>query len=635
VPSFYVPIVRGFGLDPTRRYPWAIIGRTQRVQGWKLHLSSVQSEAPALLDAVLPILREERVAFKLAQDDRVLALLNEGELGATQIGKFLTIYPESDELARRLALQLIDRTREFSGPEIITDLRLGAVVYARHGGFRPVIRRERLGYAIPLIEAPDGQLVPDRYTVPFAPPAHVTNPFAELGRYPQKRGGHERQQSRKLIGPGYLIVQPLKTKPYGGALLAIDLRSQETVALKVLKFGRAYCLSDEQGRDIRDRLKRQGILHAELSRYLPVPDADPYFEVDGHGYLALEYVEGRDFEHLLGGRLAHRPWHELPARVRRRLLEWAAELTGIVRRLHAAGYVHRDLSPSNVWIAKGGRIRLLDLELAHRVDDTTPAFRLGTAGFMSPQQIAREAPAVTDDVYSIGCLMAFLLTRLDPRRFVFPSDRYLQRRLERLVKGAPSRLIDIMRACLHEDADLRPDLVAVETTLIEAAGLKFLSSGSECISAPPFGLPSSRTASLPDRIDEVLRRGQRSLISQANDRGGLWLSARSAAHRDRGVGVYEVERHANRGVAGVVYLLARLARYGHRDAGAERIVQRAVSWLLETAPPEGEGLPGLHFGEAGVAVALPRRLPRTTSHGIRRSTHLSATAWQAPSTGRT
>ncbi|MDB5988154.1 MAG: putative serine/threonine protein kinase [Nevskia sp.] len=561
-----------------------------------------------LLRAILPILSKQRASFKLAQHDGVLALLNEGDLGATQVGKFITIYPESDDSAYRLAEYLIARTRKFSGPEIVTDLRLGAIVYARYGSFSPVIKRNRLGYAVPLIEGADGDLVPDRYSVPFAPPVNIPNPFTGLERVATSQGWRSpslSSASGKLIAGAYLVVKALKIRPYGGALLAIDLRAQETVALKVLKFGRPHCLSDAQGRDMRDRLKKQAVLHAELSQSVPVPKADPYFEVDGDGYVAIEYLDGRDFEHLHTSRFTPQPWHCLASRTQRQLLRRMEQAIGIVQQLHAAGYIHRDLSPSNIWLTREGKVYLLDLELAYPIGGSEPAFGLGTEGFMSPQQLARASPAVTDDVFAIGCLLALLLTRLDPRRVVFWSDEYRRRRFTRLVPGLPEHLLDVVCSCLADDPDQRPTLAKVKTAVAACAKSPWSPPESnERFLELPFPVKRSTAGSLLDGLDEAIKRGQRSLIEEANERDGLWLSARSLPDAGRAAVVYEVERHANRGVAGVVYLLSRLARYGYGVTGAKRTTQRAVNWLLDTTPNAGERLPGLHFGEAGVAVAI-------------------------------
>ena len=67
---------------------------------------------------------------------------------------------------------------------------------------------------------------------------------------------------------------------------------------------------------------------------------------------------------------------------------------------------------------------------------------------------------------------------------------------------------------------------------------------------------------------------------------------------------HELRRSANRGVAGVLYALGRLARCGHRLAAGDGRALCAARWLLRGPAAPDAGMPGLHFGEAGVAVAL-------------------------------
>src|SRR5262249_49961957 len=159
--------------------------------------------AVGLLTRVVSILGARHVPFKLARSEEILALLNEGGLGSTQIGKFITIYPGSDVQSRSLADELTTATQDFDGPEILTDLRLGRVVYTRYGGFHPENDRDRLGHVFSVL-ADEGGRRRDERTVPFAPPGKVANPFADFMGQPRIVGiesGRER-----LLGPGYLLL---------------------------------------------------------------------------------------------------------------------------------------------------------------------------------------------------------------------------------------------------------------------------------------------------------------------------------------------------------------------------------------------------------------------------------------------
>jgi class IV lanthipeptide synthase len=80
----------------------------------------------------------------------------------------------------------------------------------------------------------------------------------------------------------------IRGKTTSSVFLALDLRSQEQVSLKILKQARPHAHSDEYGRDLRDRLRHQAAVHHALAKLPCFPKAEEYFEIDGTGYLAME-----------------------------------------------------------------------------------------------------------------------------------------------------------------------------------------------------------------------------------------------------------------------------------------------------------------------------------------------------------
>ncbi len=93
-----------------------------------------------------------------------------------------------------------------------------------------------------------------------------------------------------------------------------------------------------------------------------------------------------------------------------------------------------------------------------------------------------------------------------------------------------------------------------------------------------------------------------------DEQSQLWASPEIGASVDelhlQSPHAYRLYRSANRGVGGVVYTLARAHRFGFDVTDAARQVGLAVDWLLAHAPTPDDQMPGLHFGEAGVAVAI-------------------------------
>ena len=82
--------------------------------------------------------------------------------------------------------------------------------------------------------------------------------------------------------------------------------------------------------------------------------------------------------------------------------------------MHRAGYVHRDVKPRNVLIARGGHVYLTDFGLARRVASgsgaTCAGHWVGTVDYAAPEQIRGGHTDARTDVYGLGCLLHFALT---------------------------------------------------------------------------------------------------------------------------------------------------------------------------------------------------------------------------------
>lgn len=87
-----------------------------RPQGWKLHLSATLASAQPVLARSLPELLEARCAFKFLSTIELVEAFNARTMSRAMSGKFITIYPQSDEQAVRLADVLHQVTAGFAGP---------------------------------------------------------------------------------------------------------------------------------------------------------------------------------------------------------------------------------------------------------------------------------------------------------------------------------------------------------------------------------------------------------------------------------------------------------------------------------------------------------------------------------------
>lgn len=115
-----------------------------RPQGWKLHLSATPVSAETVLTRSLPVLLAGRSAFKFARSTVHVARLNGRTTPRGHSGKFITVYPESDQESVRLAEALHQATVGLPGPRVLSDRPYApdSLVHYRYGAF---VEERRLG----------------------------------------------------------------------------------------------------------------------------------------------------------------------------------------------------------------------------------------------------------------------------------------------------------------------------------------------------------------------------------------------------------------------------------------------------------------------------------------------------------
>jgi serine/threonine protein kinase len=171
------------------------------------------------------------------------------------------------------------------------------------------------------------------------------------------------------------------------------------VALKV--FRRELATED----DLR-RQQSEIRLLATLSHPSLVTLFDAVPGADGRGVLVLEFVDGPD----LGSRL-HAGLEPTA------LAAIGADVARALDYIHHRGVVHRDVAPANILLPAAERsgvgAKLTDLGIARLVDDakvTGTGMVVGTAGYMSPEQVRGDAVGDATDVYSLGLVLLEGLT---------------------------------------------------------------------------------------------------------------------------------------------------------------------------------------------------------------------------------
>ncbi|MDA0164267.1 protein kinase [Solirubrobacter ginsenosidimutans] len=197
---------------------------------------------------------------------------------------------------------------------------------------------------------------------------------------------------------GYRIESVLGRGGMGVVYRAADLELERIVALKVI----APELLDDLAVRARFLKEVRAAASIEHPNVIPVYAAG---ERGGVAYLAMRLIDGDDLKELV------RNDGPLPAG---RATDLIARAAAGLDAIHRAGYVHRDVKPSNVLVDRDGHVYVTDFGLAKQVlstDGATGTGRwVGTLDYIAPEQVRGGAVDARADVYALGGVLAFVLT---------------------------------------------------------------------------------------------------------------------------------------------------------------------------------------------------------------------------------
>ncbi|HEX8147815.1 MAG TPA: lipopolysaccharide kinase InaA family protein [Pyrinomonadaceae bacterium] len=428
-------------------------------QGWKLHIPATVLTAGRVLEAVGPALGRLGVLFKAPATLFELNKINSGlHYGYSQVGKFITVYPRTEEEAVRLARRLHRLTRGFPAPDVPFDMRFrpDSCVHYRYGSFKILEIENPDGTRTLAMRGENGELVPDRRDSESAGPPWVSDPFAP--KRPKSGGGAAALTPLKTR---FRVFAALAQRGKGGVYKAVDIGSSPP-RLCVVKEGRRHGEVWWDGRDGHSRVRHEWRVLSELrAAGVSVPRPYKSFRAGKNFYVAVEYVEGMDFNDWLTRRR-----RRLPVA---RALRYGLRLAELISKIHAAGWVWRDCKPRNLILTPGGELRPLDFEGACRVNRPDPS-PWSTRSY-APPECTREFKGesrLPEDLYALGAVLYLLLSGVVPGAEArFP--------LERLRRNVPAYACELVEELLCEDPARRPAASEVGRRL--AAALSPRASG--------------------------------------------------------------------------------------------------------------------------------------------------------------
>ena len=295
------------------------------------------------------------------------------------------------------------------------------------------------------------------------------------------------------LGP-YEILAPLGSGGMGEVYRAKDTRLAREVAVKVLP--ERFAASP----DALARFERETKAVAALSH----PNILSLFDFgrsDGTLYAVTELLQGTTLRERMAA-------ERLPPR---KAVEIAVGTAEGLAAAHAAGVVHRDVKPENIFLTSDGRVKILDFGLA-RMEETSgqpagitsipttpsptePGLVMGTAGYISPEQVRGQPADARSDIFALGTVLYEMLTgeRAFARSTAGESLAAVLRDqppdVSRSAPGVSPALDRLVVRCLEKSPDERFQSARdLAYALKELSGSAALSGSSVVPRSPRFGV---------------------------------------------------------------------------------------------------------------------------------------------------
>jgi len=262
--------------------------------------------------------------------------------------------------------------------------------------------------------------------------------------------GQTQRQIKKSTLERYEIIKELGRGGMGVVYKARDLKLDRIVALKQL----------HANTDANSESAKRLFLEAKAVAKLNHPNIVNVFDVGDNSdelYISMEFVEGKPLTEII--RSENYTFN----------LEYfkniSSQICSGLDYAHSHNIVHRDIKPDNIMVTNSDAVKIMDFGLAKQTDAssamTQEGVAMGTAQYMSPEQIRGEDIDLRTDIYALGCMMYEIVTKNPPfnstnlNALIYKHLSVKPISLKSVMPDVPEKIDYIVMKCIEKDKNNR------------------------------------------------------------------------------------------------------------------------------------------------------------------------------------
>jgi tRNA A-37 threonylcarbamoyl transferase component Bud32/tetratricopeptide (TPR) repeat protein len=246
----------------------------------------------------------------------------------------------------------------------------------------------------------------------------------------------------------YEIVRLLGKGAMGQVYVAHDVKLDRDVALKVM----AAQIADDP--ELKERFAREARAVARMQHPNLVTVFDFDYHEDGSPYIAMELLKGQDLQKAV---------RQTPPMTLERKVAVIVQVLAGLAHAHQQNIIHRDIKPANIFIQDDAQVKIMDFGVARLSGHTMTADGniVGTADYMSPEQVQGKPVDPRSDLFSVGCMLFELAAgrrpfHSDNLMAIFYKITHEEANFDLIPQGADyDALMPILKKALSKSSDQR------------------------------------------------------------------------------------------------------------------------------------------------------------------------------------